>query len=368
MADRPKIYSLAVEVTAHCQQKCDYCYNAWRDDNGASMDHADTDRLVARVEKLLDAWDVDHVTITGGEPFARKDVFRLLDAVRSRGVGIQIISNGGVITDAIAHRLAPYDVHYVQVTLNGPDAALHEEHVGRGHFEPTLEGVRTLARHGVRVGGCTVVTRKNAARVGEILSLWKSLGVRQIALSRFSPAGYAARHAAALLPSRADLLTAFRQALPFAKGGMSVQCTMPVPPCAVEVEDFAPIAFGSCPIGTSMQEIALGPEGALRNCTLSKSALGGVRDVLDPSVDPRALLQAPERTEYRKRLPSFCEGCLHASTCAGGCGAAAEWVLGDARAFPDPFVWQHVDDEFSAHLTAQREKTSDGKRRLEMVP
>ena len=31
---RPKVYAIAIEVTAHCQQKCDYCYNAWRGDNG----------------------------------------------------------------------------------------------------------------------------------------------------------------------------------------------------------------------------------------------------------------------------------------------------------------------------------------------
>jgi pyrroloquinoline quinone biosynthesis protein E len=367
MGARPKIFSLALEVTAHCQQKCDYCYNAWRDDNGAEMEHADTDRLIARVDKLLAAWDVDHVTITGGEPFARKDVFRLFDAVAARGVRIQIISNGGVVTDAIAARLAPYRPMYVQITLNGPDAALHEEHVGKGHFEPTIAGIRVLRQHGVVVGGCTVVTRKNAARVAQTLRLWKSLGVTQIALSRFSPAGYASRHAAALLPSRDDLLTAFRQAMPFAKEGMSLYCTMPVPPCAVEIEELEGIRFGTCPIGTPMQEIALGPDGRIRNCTLSRGAVGGDRDVLDQDVDPVALLDAAERTGYRARVPAFCEGCVHASTCAGGCGAASEWVLGDARAFPDPVVWQHVDDDFAARLASARAPGADGKRRLEMI-
>jgi radical SAM protein with 4Fe4S-binding SPASM domain len=368
MRARPKVFSVAVEVTAHCQQKCDYCYNAWRDDNGAAMDHADIDRLSARVDKLLAAWEVDHVTVTGGEPFARKDVFRLLDAIKARGAGIQIISNGGVITDTIAERLAPYRVSYVQVTLNGPDAALHEAHVGPGHFAPTLEGVRTLRRHGVTVGGCTVVTRKNAARIAETLDLWRSLGVEQIALSRFSPAGYAARYAAELLPSRGDLLTAFRQAMPHAKRGMRLYCTMPVPPCVVEVEELEGIQFGTCPIGTSMQEIALGPDGRIRNCTLAKGTVGGDRDVLDPDVDPVALLDAPERARYRERLPAFCEGCLHANTCAGGCGAASEWVLGDARAFPDPLVWQHVDDAFGERLAEGRGSARPaGKRRLEVV-
>ena len=108
----------------------------------------------------------------------------------------------------------------------------------------------------------------------------------------------------------------------------------------------------------------IGPDGKLKNCTLHRTAIGGVPDVLDPSVDIAALLQAPEITEYKKTLPAFCVGCVHASTCGGGCGAAAEWVLGDARRFPDPLVWQHVDDDFASKLARDR---ADGRRHLEVV-
>jgi len=184
-------------------------------------------------------------------------------------------------------------------------------------------------------------------------------------LSRFSPAGYAARHAAQLLPTRAELITAFEQALPFARErGMNLMSTMPAPPCAVEVERFSPIQFGSCPIGTPLQEFALGADGALRNCTLHRTAIGAVKDVADPAVDLGALLEAIEVTGYRRELPEFCQGCIHASTCGGGCGAAAEWTLGHARRFADPFVMQHIDDDFAARLA---EKRRSGRTHLEVI-
>lgn len=366
---RPKVFSIAIETTAHCQQKCSYCYNAWREDNGAGFEAGAQARLLARVDKLLGTLDVDHVTVTGGEPFARRDIFDLFDRVRAKGVKIQIISNGGLVDDAVAQRLAGYRVSYVQVTLDGPTAELHDEHVGgKGHFDKTIAGIRSLRAAGIPVVGCIVVTRKNAARVAETLALFESFGVKDIALSRFSPAGYAARHVAELLPSRDDLLVAFRQAIPFANGTrdertkMRITCTMPVPPCAVEVEELEPLQFGTCAIGTTMQELALGPDGRLRNCTLHKTGLANDRDVLDDDVDPAAIVASAEIASYKKTLPEFCEGCVHASTCGGGCGAAAEWVLGSRR-LPDPFVWQHVDDAFAAQLADARSR----KRRLEVL-
>lgn len=371
-ARKPKLFSVAIELTAHCNQKCDYCYNAWRDDGGQEVGAPSTEELLARVTKLLDAVELDHVTITGGEPFAQPAAFPLIEELARRKIGIQIISNGGLVTDKLAERLAAFPIRYVQVTLDGPDAEVHEAHVGTGrdHFRRTLAGIEALQRHRVPVVGCIVVTKKNAHRVGETLALWRSLGVKTISFSRFSPAGYAARYAATLLPTVAEATVALEQALPFAQSDMRIHCTMPMPPCAVEVEKFAPIVFGTCPIGTDMQEVALGPGGELRNCTLHSTKLGQVRDILDPSVDVGALLGAPERVDYPKKHPEFCTGCRHASTCGGGCGAAAEWLLGDARATPDPFLWQHIDEALAERLRAARaelDRSAEGKRRLEVV-
>lgn len=363
---RPRVNSLAIELTGTCNQKCDYCYNEWREDDGKSLDTGTVSKLLARVRKLADAWDLDHVTLTGGEPFSHAGVFPLLDELSARGIRAQMISNGGLITDKIAERLRPHRLRFIQITLNGPTEALHEAHVGKGHFERTLRGIHALGRAGVPVVGCIVVTRKNARAVGEILELWKSLGVSHVALSRFSPAGYAASYAAELLPGRDDLIEAFEQALPFAKTGMTLSCTMPVPPCAIETKDYAPIQFGGCAVGTKMQEFALSPEGALRNCTLHRTKIGGATDILDDSVDPLELLRAPEVTEYKKQTPAFCHGCVHEQSCAGGCGAAAEWVLGHARRFVDPLVAQYTDDALAERFERER-ANGKKKRHLEIV-
>lgn len=362
MVSRRRVHSIAIELTSHCNQRCSYCYNAWREDNGRSVGALPHAELLRLVDKVLTELEVDHVTLTGGETFARADVFDVLDACRGHGVDVQIISNGGLVDDALAQRLSPYPIRCVQITLNGPSAALHREHVGGDHFDATIDGIRALRRHGVPVAGCIVVTRRNAAVVGEILDLFVELGVTLIALSRFSPAGYAAAHVAELLPSRSDMVTALEQAE--ARGaahGLDLQVTMPVPPCVIDHADYPHVRFGGCPIGTEAQELALGPRGELRSCTLHTEVLGDAR-----ARPLSELLDAPALRRYRDVTPEFCAPCPHRTSCLGGCGAAAASVLGDPRGL-DPFVAQHVDDALAERLEAARRRGAAGRSSLPVV-
>lgn len=335
---RPSLNGIAVELTAQCNQRCRYCYNAWRGEPEPPTDGA---RVLQRVRVLLDTFELQHVTLTGGEPLASPVLFDLLELLASRAVPVQLISNAALATEELARRLAPFRVRYVQATLNGPSAELHELHSSAGQFEKALAGIEALSRHGVRVAGCVVVTRRNAASLGQILALWQKLGVRQVALSRFSPAGYASRFSSELLPTVPDVESALRSALPFA-GALKLYSTMPLPPCTLDTRQFKGIRFGSCAIGTPAQELALGTDGRLRHCTLHRGALHEA-DLLDGGVDAAAVLA--RSAAYRQKVPDFCIGCAHASRCLGGCGAASEWLHGDGRKTPDPFLWQHVGSE-----------------------
>ena len=352
---RTRVHSLAIELTAFCNQHCDYCYNAWRADGGASVGTPELAKLLARIDRVVDAVSLEHVTITGGEPLASRDLFPVLDHLRKRRVKAQMISNGALVTAEIAARLAKQRLLGILVTLNGPDATLHDAQVGGKHFDDTIRGIGLLRAARVPVEGSIVITRRNADRVGDTLRRFVSLGVRKVALSRFSPAGYATDFARELMPTREHVVTALNQAVAVRRAGERVTLfsTMPIPPCAIERATFPEVDFHDCPIGTAQQEFALGPHGEIRHCALHADAIGGARDVLDPNVDVARIFASGDPHRYRAVLPAYCEGCAHERTCGGGCGAAALWVKGD-HASVDPFVeWTEND--------------SPPKRRLRLV-
>jgi len=343
---RQRIHSLAFELTDRCNLRCAHCYNAATQNSDAS--NARSWSSLAALERLLEAVEIGHLTLTGGEPLLSPAFTAAAELARSYGVPVCVISNGTPLDEDMAARLAACAVHRVQISLHGPDASRHDAATGVRSFDAAVCAVRRLVSCGIAVTGGMVLTRRNAKDVGATLELWRSIGVDRVVLSRFSPAGNAAKHPSRLLPTIPDLHVAFGQAAAVAKRTrMHVTCTLPVPPCAMDTCAYAPVRFGCCAIGTSKQELVLGTDGRLRHCPLQRERVSDdVRE--DPGEQVRMALRRAR--DYRSKVPAFCAGCLHAGTCGGGCGAAADWVLGDARATPDPLLWQHVDDTLAARL------------------
>jgi radical SAM protein with 4Fe4S-binding SPASM domain len=334
--------ALALELTYVCNQACAYCYNPSRGSTGSREPTAEL--LLRRVRRLFNAWNVSIVTVTGGEPLRHPVLFPLLDGLLGMGKPVQLITNGTLVTDALAARLATYNLAAVQITLNGPTREMHREHVGRDSFDDALRGATLLVEHGVPVTGCIVVTRRNAAHVAEIIELWQGIGAKQLALSRFSPAGMSLERMRSWLPRRQDLVMAFEQAQPFARAGLPISCTVPVPACLLDQTQFAPVTFGQCAIGSPYQEFALGPDGALRLCTLHAGRLAGGRDVLDEDWDLSTVMSSPEVRDYRGRLPEFCQGCAAAPSCLGGCGASSIYLSDGAPRALDPLIQQYFSE------------------------
>lgn len=346
---RPRLASVAIEVTARCNQRCTYCYNAWRGDGGASSPEPSTPELLARVDRVLRDNEVGVITLTGGEPFLRTDLLDVIDRVNAHRVPVRIISNGAAVTADLARALARRKVLHVQLTVAGHDDDAHDALCGAGSLRRVRAAAAVLADAGVTTGGSYLCTAQNHAQAGDALELLHALGVRQIVFNRFNPSGHALDAAANLLPTRTMVLGALAQADAFAaRHGVRIRCTMPVPPCMMEEGQFARIVFGACSVGTEHAEYALGPDGGIRLCPLQQSSVGhwATTTIAD-------IIAAGHARAFRAQLPEFCAGCPHAEACLGGCGAAAEWMFGTA-ALPDPFLAQHVMKDYAGRIL-QRE-------------
>src|SRR5215217_2962026 len=80
-----------IELTWRCNWRCVHCYQDRHD-----LQILTTDQVKALIKELHDNGTM-HIVITGGEPLLRKDIFEILEYIRSNDIIITLYSNGQVI-------------------------------------------------------------------------------------------------------------------------------------------------------------------------------------------------------------------------------------------------------------------------------
>lgn len=148
-----------IDITNHCNLRCAYCYHF------SSEGDVKTDLPAREWLKFFDELGrsaVMDVTLAGGEPFMRRDLFELIDGIVRNRMRFAILSNGTLITDGIAERLAGTGrCDYVQISIDGSCAEVHDTCRGRGSFEKAVAGIRSLQAQAVPVAVRFTVHHQN---------------------------------------------------------------------------------------------------------------------------------------------------------------------------------------------------------------
>jgi MoaA/NifB/PqqE/SkfB family radical SAM enzyme len=158
---------LVMDVTRRCNLRCRMC-STWKTDPGHELAPDEVRRVLAQMPGLL--W----LDVTGGEPFLRRDVAALFQAVTASTPALRVLhfqTNGWFrertreVLDDIVARRPDLDV-IVTVSIDGPPDT-HDAVRGRaGSFERALATFRELrVRRDCATYVGTTVTPFNADRV-----------------------------------------------------------------------------------------------------------------------------------------------------------------------------------------------------------
>lgn len=137
----------------------------------------------------LGSLGVMNVTLAGGEPFIRQDLPALLGGITRKRMRFSLLSNGALIHDEIAAFIAStHRCDYVQVSVDGSCAEIHDTCRGKGSFDGAIRGIRTLQHHRVNVAVRVTIHRHNVYDLENIAHLL----LEELGLSGFgtNSAGY----------------------------------------------------------------------------------------------------------------------------------------------------------------------------------
>ena len=187
----PRRLTLQWHVTERCNYRCAHCYQDGY--GGEELPFPDLLRVLEQFKELVGSWGDagrGHLTVTGGEPFVRRDFLELLEVVSAqrRYFSFAILTNGSLIDRALARRLRVLGPAFVQVSVEGARET-HERIRGRGSFEKAASALRCLAREGIPTFISFTAHRGNFQEFPQVVQLGRRLGVTRVWADRLVPWG-----------------------------------------------------------------------------------------------------------------------------------------------------------------------------------
>lgn len=123
---------------------------------------------------------IEHLFLTGGEPFLLPDIFEKLAYAAERRP-TTVLTNGVLLQGRRLERLKGLK-HLpitLQVSLDGHAAAIHDAYRGGGSWAATVGGIKMLGQEGFRVTIGATETPVNAAYTEQLRAFTRALGIAE---------------------------------------------------------------------------------------------------------------------------------------------------------------------------------------------
>ncbi len=177
------------EVTMGCNMRCGHCGSSCKT---ALPGELTTQEAFNFIDMCADA-GVEWINLSGGEPFTRKDLFKLIERIYSKGITVNIITNGWLITESAAKFLSNFPYLQVVISLDGMKD-VHDQIRKSGAFDHVKKSFEILNENNVASACITTVTEKNIDCLEDIKRFLISEKVKVWQLQIGLPMGNLSKH------------------------------------------------------------------------------------------------------------------------------------------------------------------------------
>jgi AdoMet-dependent heme synthase len=175
------------ETTKACNLSCRHCRAVPRRTLGPT--ELDTRRALTLIDQIAEVAK-PVLVLSGGEPLFRPDIFDIGAYGVETGFRMALATNGTLVTERVAARIADAGFSRVAISLDGAIADTHDRFRGLpGSHALALRGLRNLRAEGVSVQINSTIAKHNVAELPAMLDLALSIGADALHLFMLVPVG-----------------------------------------------------------------------------------------------------------------------------------------------------------------------------------
>jgi len=219
---------LFVELTSRCNERCLHCYAESDPERNDFLTLEEIKQVLQQARQLGRPF----VQLTGGDPLIHRNLLDIVAYTHALDFqGIEIYTNGLLLTDRLLEQLKPYTPRF-SFSIYADDAAIHD-HITRvaGSWKRTLSAMERAVTQGFDMRAGVVVMRENAdAVVGIPQLLHDRLGLAERNI-RFDPVNSVGRGSVTALPAHIQISPSHAEVGDVRRGKLCVAANGDLYPC-----------------------------------------------------------------------------------------------------------------------------------------
>ncbi len=306
-----KIPGALFEVTNQCNLRCKHCYKKY-----LGTDDLTPQQTTLILDKISD-FGIKHLLITGGEPFLRKDLFKIIDYALESGIeDVAINTNGTLLNnpDIVHGIIERLDfISGIPVSFDGASPATHDFIRGAGQFDRLMKILKHSSINDLPLEVNVTLGQWNFAEFEAFFDIYDELYAQNINFGIFIPMGLGSSMKNEVL-SRQQCKNIIVWAKDKIDLGYQVElCSLPY--SNLFVED---ISGSCCNIFTDF--ITITGKGDVIPCILYDFSCGSLLEVsLDDILSTKLAKEFRTPQLMQRKMKGHCEGCPTFELCKGGC-------------------------------------------------
>ena len=107
--------SIRLEITSHCNLKCEYCHNS---EYSNRKDDMTTEEIIQLISNIKNKYNINKILLTGGEPLVQKDVCKIINHITSLGIKADLVTNGTMLTETKVRELENAGLKRIRISID----------------------------------------------------------------------------------------------------------------------------------------------------------------------------------------------------------------------------------------------------------